>query len=240
VKRPRSALGAFITLASAGAVGFSVGCAHQKPDPPDVVRDFAQSVARGDWDRGYALMSDDYRQRVSLAKFRADLETERRTVSADAVALSRQTAWSPVRAVVETPAGDRFHLTLDGARWRLDEPPLAPFGQQTPRAALRTFVRAIDLKRYDVLLKLVPARHRPGVTEASLRAYWEGTGANAHRRLLETLRANLNTPIVDLGVEAFLPYGSSNGTEVDRAKKDGEGEVHFLLEDGIWKIDDAG
>jgi hypothetical protein len=232
--RSLAALPALLVTAAALHLG---GCAHQRSTPPDVVRDFAQSMARGDWDRGYALMSDEYRRRVPLPKFRADLEAERRIVVADAVALS-QSAWGSVRAVAETPAGDRFGLVLDGGDWRLDEQPLLPFGQQTPRAALRTLVRAIDLKRYDVVLRLVPARHRRGVTEQSLRAYWEGTGPTAHRRLLETLRASLDTPVVDLGVEAFMPYGSSYGTDSERPRKDAEGEVHFIREDGLWKIDD--
>lgn len=218
--------------------GSASGCAHQTAEPPDVVRGFASSVTLGRWDQAYALMSDDYRRRVPLARFRAEIEADRQTVNADAVALSRQGFRGPARAVVETRGGDRFTLVMNGGAWKLTDQPLVPFGQQSPRAALRTFVRAIEQRRYDVALRLVPARHRSGVTEKSLRLYWEGAGSGSHRRLLEILRANLDTPIIDLGTEAHMPYGAE-GQKSDNAGANGEGEVRFLLEDGVWKIDDA-
>ncbi len=224
-------------------IGFAPGCAHRAATPSDVVRTFATSVTLGRWEHAYGLMSDDYRRRVPLAKFRAEIEAERQTINADAAALSRESFSGSTRAVVETRAGQRLILVSDGgAGWKLDDHPLVPFGQQSPRAALRTLVRAVEQRRYDVVLRLVPARHRPSVTEESLRAYWEGGGSGSQRQILRILRENLDKPIIDLGTEAHMPYGSDGRrADVQGAARDarGEGEVRFVFEDGVWRIDDA-
>jgi hypothetical protein len=220
---------------------FPGGCAHQGTAPPEVVRAFATSVRLGQWERAYALMSDDFRRRVPLARFQTEIEADRQTINADAGELSRQGFGPPVRAVVETRGGDHVTLVLDGGAWHLDEQPLAPFGQHSPRAALRTLVRSIEQRRYDIVLRLVPERHRSGVTEESLRLYWEGPGSSAHRRLLQILRTNLDTPIINLGTEAQMPYGASGRTDENHSATgaNAEGEVRFLFENGVWKIDDA-
>jgi hypothetical protein len=122
-------------------------------------------------------------------------------------------------------------LTFDGSGWRLDDQPLAPFGQQSPRAALRTFVRAVEQRRYDVVLRLVPERRRGRIDVQTLRLYWEGPDSAPHRRLLALLRANLDAQIVELGTEAHMPYGEAGA--------ESEGEVRFLFEEGVWKVEDA-
>ena len=242
----RSRLSAFAWARAAVLAGAPIfaglaahaGCAHPAPAPPEVVRFFATAVAGGQWERAYGLMSDDYRRRVSLAKFRAEIQSDRQIIDADAIALSKEASGGPVRAIVETRGGERIALVLDGGAWRLEDQPLSPFGQQSPRAALRTLVRAVERRRYDIVLRLVPARHRPSVTEQALRAYWEGGASDAQKRLLQALRAHLDAPIVDLGREAYMPFGSL-GPSGDAASSGSEGEVRFVLEDGVWKIEDA-
>jgi hypothetical protein len=228
---------AFAAIGIAGLAGLAglVGCAHQRRSPPDVVRAFADFVVRGDWDQAYSLMSEDYRRRVSLAAFRGEMEAERKTVAGDASRLAREDLDGPVAAVVRTRTGDRVRLTFDRAGWKLEDQPLAPFGQQSPRAALRTFVRAVEQRRYDVVLRLVPERRRGRLDEQTLRLYWEGPDSAPHRRLLSLLRANLEAPIVELGTEAHMPY-SESGAENDRTS---EGEVRFLFEEGVWKVEDV-
>lgn len=222
-----------IALVLVGGLVLPEACAHRTASPSDVVRDFASAVQHGDYDHAYLLMSADYRRKVPLSQFRAEIDVERQSVALDAANLVQGLARGsprPARSDVETPAGEHVALILQGGVWKLSEQPLAPFGQQSPRAALRTFVRAIGQRRYDVVLRLLPARHRSQVTEAKLRLYWEGPEARPHRQLLDLLHANLDAPIIELGGEAQMPYG-----------RDGqEGEVRFLFEEGVWKIDDAG
>ena len=82
----------------------------------------------------------------------------------------------PPRVEVQLPLGETVPLVLEDGRWRVDGPLLEPWGQRTPRAALRTFVRALEQRRYDVLSRLVPARYRAGLTADKLRQYWEERG----------------------------------------------------------------
>jgi hypothetical protein len=214
------------------AIAAAGGCGHRGETPPEALRAFASAMARGDWDRAYGRMSEGYRRRISRERFRAEAEADRRAVLADAAALGVAPGSRPARAMVETSGGAELPLVLEGGQWRLDEQPVAPYSQASPRAALRTLVRAIGERRYDVVLRLVPARHRPRVTQESLRVYWEGPSAEAHRKLLELLRANVNGAVVETGTEARMPIGRPG-------EAGGEREVLFVLEDGVWKVEDA-
>ena len=86
-------------------------------------------------------------------------------------------------------------------------------------------MRALQQHRYDVVLRLCPNRHRATLSIDTLRAAWEGDQREENARLLARLRAAIRAPIVESGEEARMPYG-------DR------GEVRFVREDGLWKIED--
>ena len=79
--------------------------------------------------------------------------------------------------------GEEVPLVLEGGRWRIDGPVYEAWGQATPRAAVRTFVRALDAHRYDVVLRLVPDRYRAGLSADRLRAFWEGDHREEHQAL---------------------------------------------------------
>jgi hypothetical protein len=90
---------------------------------------------------------------------------------------------------------------------------------------LRSFVRALEQRRYDVVLRLCPTARRAGLSIDVLRAYWEGEHQVENAQLLARLRASLGAPIVETGDEARLPYGAGS-------------EVRLVREDGIWKVED--
>src|SRR5205085_1468728 len=81
-----------------------------------------------------------------------------------------------------------------------------PWGQRPPRAALRTFVRALAERRYDIMLRLVPRRHRADLTAEKLRQYWEAHQEET-KGMLARLQPALAAPIVESGDEAHMPYG---------------------------------
>jgi hypothetical protein len=201
-------------------------CAHPGPGPTASVAAFAAAVDRRDYQAAYALTSSDYQKRVPLAAFRAEVDT----AAADARPMAARLAPAPAgasasRVSLELADGDALALVQEGdGVWRIDAPPLEPFPRRTPRAALRSFVRALDQRRYDVLVRFAPGRYRAGLTAEKLRQMWEGEGKGDNQKLLAELRANLNAPIVELGDEAHMPYG--------------EHEVHFLREEGAWTIAD--
>ncbi|HXI59429.1 MAG TPA: hypothetical protein VNO55_25355 [Polyangia bacterium] len=202
---------------------WGIACAHPGQGPAASVTAFAAAVDRRDYQAAYALTSVEYQKRVPLAAFRAEIDA----AAADARPMTARLAppgASAPRVLLELADGDTLALIQEGSTWRIDAPPLEPFPRRTPRAALRSFVRALDQRRYDVLVRFAPSRYRAGLTAEKLRQMWEGEGKGDNQRLLGELRANLNAPIVELGDEAHMPYG--------------EHEIHFLREDGAWTIAD--
>jgi hypothetical protein len=203
----------------------AAGCARHAAGPADTLAAFGAAVERKDYAAAYELTSKDFRARVPLAAFRAGLEDG----GAEAQGLGRQlraeAARRPLRVQLELEPGLPVTAVEEGGRWRVDDAPYEPWSQRTPRAALRSFVRALEQRRYDVVLRLCPTRRRAGLTVDSLRSYWEGGAKDENAQLLARLRGAMRAPIVEQGDEAHMPYG-------DKA------EVVFVREDGAWKIED--
>ena len=210
---------ALLALLAAG------GCAHRVDEPGAVLGSFGSAVSRGDLHAAYRLTSDAYQRRVPFETFAAGFAAE----GGDPVALGRRlsTEASKVapRVEVELALGERVPLVLEAGGWRIDGPVFEAWGQGTPRVALRTFVRAVDERRYDVLLRLVPDRYRTSLSPERLRAFWEGDGRDEHRALLERIRAAIGGSLVESATEARL------AVPPDRA-------VRLVREAGRWKIED--
>lgn len=210
------------------ALALTVACAAKAPGPSDTLASFGAAVERKDYAAAYALTSSDFRARVPLAAFRAELEAGGADTQAVGRNLREEGARGKLRVELDLEAlnlGEPLVLVQEGGAWRVDRHPLAPWSQATPRAALRSFVRALEQRRYDVVLRLCPTRNRAGLSVETLRAAWEGTEREDNARLLARLRTALRAPIVETGDEARMPYG-------DRL------EVRFVREDGRWKIED--
>jgi hypothetical protein len=199
-------------------------CAQRAAAPAGAIEAYAAAIERKDYGAAYGLMSAAYRQQVSLADFRRAMERDATELAADAKAL-RETAdrWNG-RVTVSVPGDERVALSREGGGWHLDAPPLDPYGQATPRAALRSFVRAVENHRYDVLLRLAPTRFRSALTPEKLRAFWEGSAGAPERAFLRELRLNLYARIAEEGDEAFMTYGTGR-------------QVRFVREEGLWRIE---
>jgi hypothetical protein len=169
-------------------------------------------------------MSSSFRQRVSAEEFRQKVERDGSELTADARALRGSSDRWGGRVEVVLPTQERVGIVREGGAWRLDQPPLDAYGQGTPRAALRAFVRAVENRRYDVLLRLAPARFRAALSADKLRVFWEGEEQNPNRAMLRELRLSLGAPVAEEGDEAFMTYGSNR-------------QVRFVREDGLWRIE---
>src|SRR5690606_26599379 len=95
-----------------------------------------------------------------------------------------------------------------GQAWVFAEDPTLLYDQSSPRAALRSLIRASVSQRWDVLLALAPERYRLGLSEDDLRRAWtEGEYASALQAARERLRQHLAEPIVHDAHEAVLDLG---------------------------------
>jgi len=214
-----------ILVGAAGALG-AAACAHPPRGPAEALVDFGGAVDRKDYAGAYALMTAEYRRRVALAEFQREIEGGGPGVGTIARRLRDEAARTPFRIEVEVDLGQKVTLVLEGGQWRVAAQPFDLAAQDSPRAALRSFVRAVELGRYDALLRLIPNRYRAGASVDKLRDYWEGERRAENQALLKALRAHIDAPIVETGDEARMPYGES-------------AEVRFLREDGVWKVEDV-
>lgn len=193
--------------------------------PEGVVSGFAAALRDGRVDEAYGLMSEGYRRRVSredFARYTSDYPAE---VQQTARALAQRRGPVEQEATVEYGEGETLRLVRERGDWRVATDVVDFYDQSSPRAALRSFVRAMERRRYDVVLSLIPEADREGMTAERMREAWEGEGVEEVERLLSNLRASLDNPIEEVGDRATMAYG-------DRFR------VQFVREDGMWRIED--
>jgi hypothetical protein len=213
------------TVVFAGLIALAA-CTRTGAGPDATLSALGAALERKDLAAAYALTSADFRARVPFAAFRAELEDSGAAAAALAGRLRAEGQRDRPRVTIDLGGGEPVRLVAEGGRWLVDEPELFdPWSQRTPRAALRSFVTALEQRRYDVVLRLCPRRRRASLTPEALRAYWEGEHKAENAALLARLREALAAPMVELGDEARMPYGAGS-------------EAHLVREDGVWKIED--
>lgn len=101
--------------------------------------------------------------------------------------------------------------------WVFAEDPTLLYDQSTPRAALRSLVRASLQRRWDVLLALAPERYRLGLSEEDLQLAWtEGEYAAALQEARDRLLGHLGEPILADAHEAVLDLGDGDVARLER------------------------
>lgn len=186
---------------------------------------FAAALRDGRVEDAYRMMSERYRRRVSLVDFQRSVADDARQTSQTAQALTRPRGRALQEAVVEYGEGESVRLVREAGAWRVVTDIVNYYDQSTPRAALRTFVRAMERERYDVILRLIPVRDREGMTVERLRADLSGEGREEAERLVANLRTALHNPIEEVGDRATMTYA-------ERFR------VQFVREQGVWRIED--
>lgn len=216
----RSAWAIGVLMLALGCGGMSAGAT-----PESAVASFAGALRDGRTRDAYALMSEAYRRRVPLEEFERFFRDYPREVSETARTLSARRGRSEQEARIAYGEGEQLRLVREGGDWRVATDVVDFYDQSTPRVALRSFVRAMERRRYDVVLRLIPEADREGMSEPRMREAWEGEGREEVERLLANLRAALDNPIEEVGDRATMIYG-------DRFR------VQFVREDGDWRIED--
>ena len=198
----------------------AVACTpHTQPGPADTLRAFAEAVRAGRTDDAYALLSTDYRKTHDRDAFARSLGP------ADQRAAGRLAKGRiELRAEIELADGERLALVQEPDGWRFARDPLDIYPQRAPDEALRSFVRAVERKRWDIVLRFIPQRFRSTITADSLRDRWEGAGAAELKAQLAVVKAHLDEPMELTGDEARLPVGERK-------------QVKLVREEGSWRVE---
>jgi hypothetical protein len=210
---------ALVMLAS-----LAVACGGRQGGPQRALGEYSRALERRDYDRAYELMSEAYRSQHSKEDFVRMLEENPREVKETASRLRSARGDLDVTAELRYGLGDRMQLVREGGDWKIASNPVDFYSQATPREALRSFLRAYSLKRWDILLRLAPKTYRERMTAESVRDHFEGEHKEDLARMMAMIGANVEEPIAEQGNDALLRYG--------------ENEIRFVREDNAWKIKD--
>jgi hypothetical protein len=206
-------------LAGCGAGGGSLS-------PRDALHSYASALREGRTKDAYALLSRDARARLSEAEFSRMVAENGREIEDIATSLLKPSEVPEITATLSSPDGETLLLVYEGESWRVDASALDLYGQASPVAALQSFVRAFDNKRYDILMRFVPDSKQQGLTAEQLQKAWEGEQREQVERLTQALKASLpNVRVELLGTRATVSYGAG-------------GTVELVHEQGAWKIED--
>ena len=201
-----------------------VGCSRPK-GPSQTLDKYGRALKNHDFAQAYDLMSSSFRSKVSREDYVRMMRDNPREVDETAERLRGKHGSLEVSAEFEYGLGDQMRLVQEGGRWRIASNPLAFYDQSTPKGALRSFIRAYRLERWDIMLRFVPNQYREKMDALKMKAQFSGPSKEQMETLMNTLEANVDEPIIERGNDARMSYG-------DRF------EVKFVKEDGAWKLKD--
>jgi hypothetical protein len=224
MRRSFPALPALLFVAATATLGCGGALHAGGDDPQSVLHAYARDLQEGRADEAYRLLSDEARRGVSLEAFRRMVKDDPEGVREIGRALERPTAAPVVTATVTSPGGQELHLVLEGGGWRVDASTIDLYAQDTPRHAVQGFVRAVERKRYDVVMHYVPDAHKEGLDATKLQAAWEGHEKDEIEQVVAALKQALPTATIEeTGERATIPYGA--------------GTMQLVREHGLWKIE---
>ncbi|MDP9037270.1 MAG: hypothetical protein M3O50_20925 [Myxococcota bacterium] len=206
-----------------GTIGCGAG-QHPGGDPQGALRAYARALEDGRAEDAYRLLSDEARRGISLEAFRRMMKEDGEGMREIGRALERPTAAPVVTATVMSPSGQELHLVLEDGRWRVDVSTIDLYAQDSPRHAIQGFVRAIERKRYDVVMRYVPQAHKEGLDANKLKAAWDGPEKDEIEQVVSAVKQALPTATIEeTGERATMPYGAAT--------------MQLVREHGLWKIE---
>jgi predicted SnoaL-like aldol condensation-catalyzing enzyme len=206
-------------------MGCSIFGGTSNHHPEGALAAYAKAVQGKNYAEAYELMSDNFRQKYPKEDFIRMLKDNAADVRFYTAKFKDKPQKRKVRAVLEYANGDNLFLVMEGEEWKLAAEPLSTYSQQTPSDALRSFIRAVEQRRYHIVLRFVPSRWASSMSAAKLQQEWEGSKKKEVGLLIQNLRANRNAKIHMGTNTATMPYG-------------GKYQVRFIREEGKWKIED--
>lgn len=203
----------------------AVSACGQGTGPNHTLDRYGLALKNHDFSAAYDLMSSSFRGKVSRDDYVRMMRDNGREVNETADRLRGKKGSMEVSAEFEYGLGDTMRLVQEDGQWKIATNPLGFYDQSTPKAALRSFIRAYRLERWDVMLRFVPNSYREKMDAKKMQAQFTGPSREQMENLINTLEANVDEPIVERGNDARMGYG-------DRYT------VQFLKEDGAWKLKD--
>jgi hypothetical protein len=218
-----------VTSRSALAVAFALASAcggAQKASPQEALDAYSRALAEGRAADAYAVLSADAKKDLSFESFQRILRENPEEVKELGQALRSPASPPRVTAVVTAPSGESLLLVYEDGAWRVDGSAIDLYGQTSPEAALRSFVRAFRNRRYDVLLRFVPDAEREGLGVEQLKSSWEGEDRAELEALISAVETGLPGAKLEVsGDRATMAFGAG-------------GTVELVRERGIWKVED--
>lgn len=193
--------------------------------PTSTLDQYGHALKNHDFGGAYDLMSASFRAKVSRQDYVRMMRDNPREVDETADRLRGHHGSLEVSANFEYGLGDQMRLVQEDGHWKIATNPLAFYDQSSPKAALRSFIRAYRLGRWDIMLRFVPDQYREKMDVAKLKAQFTGPSKDQMEALMNTLEANVDEPLVEKGNDARMQYGERY-------------EVKFVKEDGVWKLKD--
>lgn len=223
--RPRRPAPASVLALALVLLGGAAACGGARTaDPETALKAYAKALREGRADDAYRLLSDEARRGISLEAFRRMVKESPDDVREVARSLERPSAPAVVTARVSAQ-GQELELVLEDGAWKVEASAVDFYAQDTPRRAVQGFVRALERRRWDVLLRFVPDGHKDGLDAAKLKAAWEGPSKDEMLQVLAALKQALpSASIEETGDRATLAYGA--------------GTLELVRERGLWKIED--
>ena len=202
------------------------GCGGARAESPEAtLRLYSSALEDGRADDAYKLLSDDAKRAVPYEAFRRMMKASPDDAKELASALSRNTTPAQVSATITGPGGQELALVFEKGAWRLDTSAVDLYAQDTPRHAIVSLARALERKRYDIVMRFVPDGHREGLDPTTLKAAWEGADKEEMGQILAALKQALPAAgIEEAGDRATFVYGA--------------GTMQLLREHGVWKIEE--
>lgn len=208
-------------------LGLALACAA--PDTPmRAYRRWLDHLAAGRIAQAYRMMTPEFQKGCDLGCFgRVTRQSEARIKEA------QRQAQGPMTLELRTELGagaDTLTLVRQEtsqsrpAPWRISGDPLDFYPQDTAPRALRSFLRLVEARRYDLMSGFVPESLRPRLSAESLRERWEGPERANLLRQIAAVRAHVDQPMVYEGSTARLPVGEGR-------------EARLVLEEGLWRLE---
>lgn len=189
----------------------------------EVAQAFAKALDEGRAEEAYQLLSTSQKQALTRDKFLNLVNKNRAEVKALSKQL-RQPVQTRVEATVLLADGRSLRLVEEHGGLRFDEPVVDVYGHPTPAAARDAFVRAIEARRWDALLTLMPSADARGLDAATLERHLSPQ-LEELSRLAALLQSQREAPIEIVGDRATMPYGEGS-------------TMRFVRESDGWKVEE--